>query len=179
MEKLTGQLIDETPDEKLIDVVFQHLLTEGKWVDSTAFESPVQFLFILARFFEDEINNGGYLQFYDNRSCGKYWTKIPEALRLFGASELANLTEQANSFYTQWLNNRVKEGISLDAIFHDNLYQDNTKLWEHLNMIDDITLEKIEEAGLTDRFFELYKRENLEQLETQYIRSHKQDFIDK
>lgn len=47
---------------------------------------------------EAEVNNGGFSQFFDN-SAGNYAAETPDALRLIGAAEMADLVTRAMAVF--------------------------------------------------------------------------------
>lgn len=108
---------------------------------------------------EAEVNNGGYNQFYFNPS-GQFYNHLPEALELVGANKFADLTKRANDTFE-------KENPKITQ------YQDGT-LEGFSKSYDDNPLNKFD-----DEFYDLYKTENLQQIQVDFIRRHKTDFIDK
>ncbi|QEH42687.1 DUF4375 domain-containing protein [Chitinophaga sp. XS-30] len=96
-----------------------------------------------------EVNNGGYNQSYFN-SSRKFYTHLPNALKLIGADKFADLTKQANMIFEKRNHETISQSDDGDP----------------LNKLD-------------DEFFELYKTEDLQQMQAAYIRKHKAAFIDK
>lgn len=159
--ELTDQIIDTTADDNLLQLVFDNLAeklgtnyekeyeTVMRWNKS---RQAIYMIWIL----EAEVNNGGYNQFYFN-SSGQFYKQLPGALQLVGADQFANLTTRAN------------------AVFE----KENKKITQH----QDGTLEGFSKSydenplnKLDDEFYELYKTEDLQQLQIDYIRKHKADF---
>jgi hypothetical protein len=108
---------------------------------------------------EAEVNNGGYNQFYFN-SSGQFYKQLPEALRLIGAYKFADLTIRANNTYE-------KENAKITK------YQDGT-IEGFSKSYDDNPLNKFD-----DEFYDLYKQEDLQKIQVDYIRKHKSAFVDK
>ena len=108
---------------------------------------------------EAEVNNGGYNQFYFN-SSGQFYKHLPDALKLVGADKFAELTKKANNIYEKENTKITKDQDGAIEGFSKS-YDDNP-----LNKFD-------------DEFYELYKTENLQQIQVDFIRKHKTEFIDK
>ncbi|MGN6438005.1 MAG: DMP19 family protein [Agriterribacter sp.] len=108
---------------------------------------------------EAEINNGGFNQFYYN-SSGQYAELTPDALILVGALKFADLTARANQVYK-----KEREKIVT--------HQDGT-LEGFSKSYDDNPLNKFD-----NEFYDLYEEETLQKIQIDFIRNHKQDFIDK
>ena len=108
---------------------------------------------------EGEVNNGGFNQFYFN-SSGEFYKHLPDALRHIGANRYADMTQKANETYE-----RENEKITK--------YQDGT-LEGFSKSYEDNPLDEFDDA-----FYELEEVEDLQQLQIDFIRSHKSDFIDK
>lgn len=109
--------------------------------------------------FEAEVNNGGFNQFYFNPS-GQFYEHIPEALKLVGATQFADLTNRANETFE-------KENRKITK------HQDRT-LEGFSKSYDDNQLNKFD-----DEFYDLHKVEHLQQLQIDFIRKNKKEFIDK
>ncbi|MFD2903804.1 DMP19 family protein [Sphingobacterium anhuiense] len=163
-KELTEQIIDTTSDENLLQVVFDNLSEkippdyEKEYETIMGWNKSRQAIYMIW-VLEAEVNNGGYNQFYFN-SSGQFTTHLTEALRLVGANKFAELTKRANNTFekenpkiTQHQDGRL-EGFSKS-------YDDNA-----LNRFD-------------DEFYNLYKTENLQQTQIEYIRANKKEFIDK
>lgn len=105
---------------------------------------------------EAEVNNGGYSQFYYN-SSGQYYLHLPEALRRVGATQFADLTERANKVFE----------IEKTTIFQNQ----STDPFSESDKDDPLD-------PLDTEFYALYQTENLEQIQVEYIRNHKKEFVD-
>ncbi len=161
-KNLTGQIIDTTSDAKLLQIVVDNL-TEKLPEDYTneyqtvlGWTKSQQAIYIIWSL-EAEVNNGGYNQFYVN-SSGQFAELAPEALKLIGAFKFSDLTARANKLYKKENDKIIK-------------HQDGT-LKGFSESYDDNPLNKID-----DEFYSLYKKEDLYQLQIDYIRNHKEDFI--
>ncbi len=161
---LTEKAIDTTSEDKLLFLVFNVLSQKqaGEYEDEfkkvmswNASQQAIYMIWLL----ESEVNNGGYNQFYYN-SSGQFYKLLPDALKLIGANKFADLTERANKIYEQEKDKITKH--------QDGSVEGFSKSYDNnpLNKLD-------------DEFYNLYKKEDLEKLQIDYIRSHKQDFIDK
>lgn len=163
-KKLTIEIIDKTPDSTLLQVVFDNLIEKLPKDYKKEFETvmswnePRKTIYMIWQL-EAEVNNGGYNQFYFN-SSGQYYNYIPTALKVVGAVKFADLTKKANETYSKE-NKKITEHQDGTMEGFSKSYDDNP-----LNDFD-------------DKFYELYKEENLHQLQTDYIRKHKIDFVDR
>jgi len=161
---LTAQIIDTTSNEELLQTVFNNLIDKisndytKEYQTVLGWTKSQQAIYIIGRL-EAEVNNGGYNQFYFN-SSGQYADLAPDALKLVGASKFANLTIRANEVYK-----RENEKITKQQ---DGSLEGFSKSYDNnpLNKFD-------------DEFYELYKKEDLQKIQINYIRNHKQDFIDR
>ena len=158
---LTENIIDETSDDDLLQIVFDNL--SAKQSDySNEFEIVMswnksrQAIYIIW-LLETEVNNGGFNQFYSN-SSGEFSVFLPEVLKLVGAEKFAVLAKNANDVFE---NENQKITQSQDGTIEgfSKSYEDNP-----LNELDDV-------------FYELYNEENLHQIQIDYIRKHKLDFV--
>lgn len=162
-KKLTEQIIDITSDENLLQVVFDNLYeiqstnykkgyeTVMSWNKS---RQAIYMIWVL----ESEVNNGGYNQFYFN-SSGQFYKHLPEALRLVGANKFAELMENANRIFEKE-NDKITKHQDGTIEGFSKSYDDNP-----LNEFD-------------SEFHELYNAENLQQLQIEFIRKNKIEFID-
>ncbi len=162
--ELTEHIIDTTSDENLLQVVFDNLSGkqpsdyEKEYETLLSWNKSRQAIYMIW-VLEAEVNNGGYNQFYFN-SSGQFYKHLPEALRLVGAHKFADLTKRANETFEK----------------------ENPKITQH----QDGTLEgfsKSYEGNPLNKFdvefYDLYKTENLQQIQVDYIRKNKTEFIDK
>jgi len=163
-KQLTEQIIDTTSDDNLLQVVFDNLSGKQPADSEKEFETVMswnksrQAIYMIWAL-EAEVNNGGYNQFYFN-SSGQFYKHLPDALKFVGANKFADLTKQAN----------------------DTFEKENTKITQH----QDGTLEGFSKSyednplnKFDDEFYNLYKTENLQQIQVDFIRRHKAEFIDK
>lgn len=161
---LTEQIIDKTSDAELLQVVFDNisekLPTDYKKEYDTvlSWSKPRQAIYTIW-WLEAEVNNGGFNQFYAN-SNGQFYKLLPDFLKLIAAHKFSNLTTRANKTYEQENDKITKQQDGTLEGFSKS-YVNNP-----LNKFD-------------DEFYNLYKTENLQKLQVDYIRKHKQEFIDK
>jgi len=159
---LTVQIIDTTSDDELLQVVFDNLIEKlpkdynKEYQTVLTWPKPQQAIYTIW-WLEAEVNNGGYNQFYAN-SSGQFYKLLPGALKLVGAMKFADLTERANKTYESE-NKKITE------------HQDGT-LEGFSKSYDDNPLNKFD-----TEFYDLYKTENLQQLQVDFIRKHKLEFI--
>jgi len=161
---LTEQIIDTTSDDNLLQVVFDNLSEkqpadyEKEYGTVMSWNKSRQAIYMIWAL-EAEVNNGGYNQFYFN-SSGQFYKHLPDVLKLVGANKFADLTQRANETFE-------KENPKIIQ------HQDGT-LEGFSKSYDDNPLNKFD-----DEFYDLYKTENLQQIQLDYIRKNKKDFIDK
>jgi len=163
-KELTSQIIDTTSDEDLLYLVFEYLAEKQPTNYKKEYETVMSWnnsrqAIYMIWMLEAEVNNGGYNQFYFN-SSGQFYKHLPEVLELVGANKFADLTKRANDTFE-------KENPKITQ------YQDGT-LEGFSKSYDDNPLNKFD-----DEFYDLYKTENLQQIQVDFIRRHKTDFIDK
>ncbi len=163
-KELTEQIIETTSDENLLQVVFDNLSEkqttdyEKEYETVMSWNKSRQAIYMIWAL-ESEVNNGGYNQFYSN-SSGQFYKHLSDALKLVGANKFADLTKQANETFE-------KENPKITQ------HQDGT-IEGFSRSYDDNPLNKFD-----DEFYELYKTENLQQLQVNFIRKNKTEFIDK
>jgi len=163
-KELTEQIIDTTSDENLLQVVFDNLAEkqpadyEKKYETVMSWNKSRQAIYMIWAL-EAEVNNGGYNQFYFNPS-GQFYKHLPEALRLVGANKFADLTERANKTFEK----------------------ENDKITKHQDGTIEGFSKSYDDNPLNDfdtEFYDLYKTENMQQIQVDYIRKNKKQFIDK
>lgn len=163
-KELTEQIIDTISDENLLQVIFDNLSEKRPTDYKKEYETVMswnksrQAIYMIWGL-EAEVNNGGYNQFYFN-SSGQFYKHLPQVLRLIGACKFADLTERANNIFE-------KENEQITK-YQDGTIEGFSKSYEN-NPLNDLDAE----------FYELYKTENLQQIQIDYIRKNKKDFIDK
>ncbi|GGZ32436.1 hypothetical protein GCM10007049_27400 [Echinicola pacifica] len=162
-KELTEQIIDSTSDENLLQVIFDNLSEKQPTDYEKEYETvmswnksrkSIYMIWVL----EAEVNNGGYNQFYLNPD-GQFYKHLPEALKLVGASKFANLTEKANKTFESEYEKITKH--------QDGTLEGFSKSYDE-NPLNDFDTE----------FYELYKTENLQQIQVDFIRKNKKEFID-
>ena len=161
---LTTAIIEATPDDKLLQVIFDNLWSKLVNDYSKEYETvtswnrsrqAIYFIWIL----EGDVNNGGFNQFYFN-SSGQFNKFLPDALQLVGADQYAGLIKRANNIF-ELENKKITEHQDGTLEGFSKSYNDNP-----LNKLD-------------REFYELHEKEDLQKLRINYIRSYKKDFIDK
>ena len=163
-KELTEQNIDSTSDDNLLQVVFDNLSEklpddyEKEYETVMTWNKSRKAIYMIWAL-EAEVNNGGYNQFYSN-SSGQFYKGLPEALRLVGANGFADLTQRANDLFE-------KENEKITK-HQDGTIEGFSKSYED-NPLNDLDTE----------FYELYESEKLMQIQVDYIRQNKNDFIDK
>jgi hypothetical protein len=163
-KKLTEQIIDKTSDDNLLQTVFDNLSEKLPNDYTMEYEAVItwnksrQAIYTIWTL-EGEVNNGGYNQFYAN-SSGQFYKLLPDALKLIGASKFSDLTKRANDIFEKENPNIIKRQDGTLEGFSES-YENNS-----LNKFD-------------DEFYSLYKHENLQKIQVDYIRKHKLEFIDK
>lgn len=161
---LTEEIIDTTSDENLLQVVFDNLSEkqpadyENEYETVMSWNKSRQAIYMIWAL-EAEVNNGGYNQFYFNLS-GQFYKNLPDVLKLVGANKFADLTKRANETFEKE-NTKISQHQDGTLEGFSKSYNDNP-----LNKYD-------------DEFYDLYKTENLQQIQVDYIRKNKTDFIDK
>ncbi|MEO7488816.1 MAG: DUF4375 domain-containing protein [Ferruginibacter sp.] len=160
---LTTQIIDTTSDDELLQTVFDNLIAKfpndyrKEYQTVLGWTKSQQAIYIIWCL-EAEVNNGGYNQFYYNPS-GQYADLAPDALKLIGALNFADLTARANEVYKNDNEKITKE-------------QDGT-LEGFSKSYDDNPLGEFDDA-----FYDLSMKEDLQKIQVDFIRNHKQEFID-
>ncbi|MGJ1291316.1 MULTISPECIES: DMP19 family protein [Sphingobacterium] len=160
---LTEQIIDTTSDDILLEVVYDNLFRKLSPAYDKEYEIVLswnksrQAIYMISQL-EGEVNNGGYNQFYFN-SSGQFAAALPEALKLVGATQFADLTERANSTFE-----KEKSKITEDQ---DGTVEGFSKSYENnpLNKFD-------------EEFYKLNDAKNLQKILVDYIRKNKKEFID-
>jgi hypothetical protein len=163
-KELTEQIIDTISDENLLQVVFDNLSEkqladfEKEYETVMSWNKSRQAIYMIWAL-EAEVNNGGYNQFYFN-SSGQFYKHLPEALRLVGANKFADLTEKANKTFEK----------------------ENEKITKHQDGTIEGFSKSYDDNPLNDfdtEFYERYQTENLQQIQVDYIRKNKKEYIDK
>jgi len=161
---LSGEIIDKTPNDELLQVIFDNLCEKfpkdytKEYSTLLTFSKSLQTIYVIW-WLEAEVNNGGFNQYYAN-SSGQYATMVPDALMLIGAKKFAELVSKANFIY-ETENERITR-------YQDGTVEGFSKSYKENPLSD-----------CDDVFFELYKTEKLYNLQIEFIRKNKLDFIDK
>lgn len=158
---LTAELIDATPDNELMQIVFDNLTTKpfavSEYATVMSWNKSRQAIYMIW-VLEGEVNNGGYNQFYSN-SSGQFYKHLPDALKLVGANQFAALTEKANATYEKEYEKITRHQDGTTEGFGKS-YEDNP-----LNEFD-------------TEFYALYQTEDIQKIQIEFIREHKSEFVD-
>jgi hypothetical protein len=163
-KELTEQIIDATADENLLQVIFDNLSEklpadyDKEYETVMTWNKSRQAIYMIWAL-EAEVNNGGYNQFYFN-SSGQFYKHLPDALKLVGATKFADLTKRANETFEK----------------------ENPKITQHQDGTIEGFSKSYDDNPLNDfdtEFYGLYKTENLQQIQVNYIRKNQKEFIDK
>jgi len=162
-KSLTTNIIDTTPDDDLVQSIFDILILRFPKDYTKEYQTVLgwtksQQAIYITWYLEAEVNNGGFNQFYYNPG-GQYAGLIPGALELIGASNFADLTIRANEVY-QRENDKITRQQDGSLAGFSKSYDDNP-----LNKFD-------------EEFHVLNKGGRLQNIQVDYIRNHKEDFID-
>ncbi|MGE6355326.1 DMP19 family protein [Flavobacterium sp. NPDC079362] len=161
--KLSEEIIDNTSDDKLLQLVFDNLSQknfedyENEFANVMSWNKSKQAIYMIWTL-ESEVNNGGYNQFYFN-SSGQFYKYLPDALKLVGANKYAELTKRGNEIFEKE-NPKITQHQDGTIEGFSKSYEDNP-----LNKFD-------------EEFYKLYETENLQQLQVDFIIKHKTEFID-
>jgi hypothetical protein len=162
--KLTEQIIDNISNDRLLQLILDNLLQRQSTDYTKQYETVMswnksrQAIYMIWGL-EEEVNNGGYNQFYYN-STGQYYKHLPNALKLVGANRFSDLTQRANVTFEKE-NPKIRQHQDGTIEGFSKSYEDNP-----LNKFD-------------YEFFDLYNKEDLQKIQVDFIRKHKIEFIDK
>jgi hypothetical protein len=162
--KFTEETIDKISDENLLLEVYDNISLKLPKDYKKEYESVIklskseQAIYMIWGL-EAEINNGGFNQYFFN-SSGQFAELTPDALKLVGAVKFAELTEKANRIY-KTENDKITKHQDGTIDGFSKSYDENP-----LNELD-------------DEFYALYDKEKLHDLQIEYIRKNKKDFIEK
>lgn len=162
-KELTEDIIDTTPDDQLVQTVFDNLAEKLPQDYSKEYETVLTFTKAQQAIYViwclvAEVDNGGFNQFYFNYS-GQFAKLVPDALRLIKANKFADLVTRANETYE-----REKAIITKDQ---DGTLGGFSKSYNNNPL-----------SGFDDTFYDLEKIEDLQQLQINFIRNNKTDFTD-
>jgi hypothetical protein len=161
---LTIAIIDQTKDEKLLELVYDDLASRiakdmsNEYSVVMNFNKSQQAIYVIWGL-QAEVENGGFNQYYYN-SSGQFAKLAPSALKLVEANQFTQLVTRANKiFETESKNIKKQQDGTLGGF--SKSYENNP-----LNKLD-------------KEFYALETKENLETLQVDYIRKHKGEFVDK
>ncbi|WP_420573928.1 DMP19 family protein [Kordia sp.] len=161
---LTSKDIDIITDENLEQAIFDNIYENIKENLSNELQNIRKLTkgqqgFWATWILEGEVNNGGFNQFYFN-SSGQFAEMAEKGFMMMGAKKHAELTSKANKIYLENKDKLTK--------FDDGTVENFSKSYENnpLNALD-------------TEFYELGNEENFSELRIKYIRTHKNEFINK
>jgi hypothetical protein len=158
---LTVEIIDNTPDDKLLQTIIDNLYEKIPKDYSKEYQTVLswsvsqQAIYFITNL-DGEVNNGGFNQWYYN-SSGQFAKFTPDALKLIGAIKFSELVTRANRIY-RIENEKITK-------HQDGTIEGFSKSYED-NPLD----------GLDSEYYDL--KEDLQGLQIEFIRKHKNDFID-
>ena len=125
-KKLTKEIIESTPDENLLQLIFDNvaeIIKDKNELDTLKKLSIGQQAHYSVWIVEGEVNNGGFYQFYQNLN-GEFAPMAIEGFKIFGAFKHAELMEKAHK-----LADSFESGIDglpdLDTIFYSLEKEEN------------------------------------------------------
>lgn len=162
LSNITADYIDSNSGEELTSTVYLRLLetlpNDYEKIDQhiLAWSEPKQTIYVINRL-RNEVYNGGFNQYYYNLSY-PFYKVTPDALKRVGAQQYAKLATAANKTYE-------KEFKKITAS-QDGTIEGFSKSYENNPL-----------SQFDDAFYALEKKENLDQLMSDYIKKNKQEFI--
>lgn len=161
-KQLSKEIIEQTSDENLIQTIYDNIEThfsENELYKSENIKklSKGQQAIFSIWVLEAEVNNGGFNQLYFNWDYA-YAQMAYEGLKYIKADKFAELVKKANQTYIE-----IKE--TLDQ-------QNDGTIEGFMNSYEDNPLNKFDEE-----FYELYKNENLHNIQIKYIRKNYSEFV--
>jgi hypothetical protein len=160
-KELTVEIIDNTSDDKLLQTIIDNLYAKypedyTKEYETVLSWSPSRQAIYFIWSLDGEVNNGGFNQWYYN-SSGQFAKFTPDALKLVGANEFADLVMKANNIY-KIENEKITKHQDGTIEGFSKSYEDNP-----LGELDSV-------------YYAL--KEDLQQLQIEYIRKNKTQFVD-
>ena len=166
--ELTLQILDSVHDDNLEQTIINNIFSKQDSIGSNdknysiikSLSKGRQAVFATWGL-EAEVNNGGFNQyFYNFSTSGQYAEEAADGFVLIGANKYANLTQRAIDLYMK----NIK--------YFEN-YKDGT-LESFSKSYDNNPLDKLDKE-----FYALDSVEHMSKLRIDYIRKHKNEFIDK
>jgi hypothetical protein len=166
--ELTLQILDSVHDDNLEQTIIDNIFSKQDSIGSNDKNySIIKSLSkgrqaVFANWgLEAEVNNGGFNQyFYNFSTSGQYTEEATDGFVLIGANKHANLTQRALDLY-------------MKNIKYFEKYKDGT-LKSFSKSYDNNPLDKLDKE-----FYALDSVEHISKLRIDYIRKHKNEFIDK
>ena len=166
--ELTLQILDSVHDDNLEQTIIDNIFSKQNSIGSNdknysiikSLSKGRQAVFATWGL-EAEVNNGGFNQyFYNFSTSGQYAEEAADGFVLIGANKHANLTQRAIDLY-------------MKNIKYFEKYKDGT-LESFSKSYDNNPLDKLDKE-----FYALDSVEHISKLRIDYIRKHKNEFIDK
>jgi hypothetical protein len=159
---LTTEIVSKIKDEELEQAIFDNISInmegdqrEEREIVKTL--TPGQRAIYVTWIVESEVNNGGFNQFYFN-SSGQLADMGEEAFEIIGAHKFAAIVKQSNLIYDE-----IKEDLEK---YNDGTTESFSKSYNG-NPLND----------LDEKFYNLYKSEQLNQIKIKYIRNNVKEFV--
>jgi len=110
---LTVEIIDQTSDENLVQVISDNLNEKLPKDNNKEYQTVLSWNISRQAIYatwllEYEVYMGGFNQYFLN-SSGTYAELTPKALKLIGATEIANLVAKANKIFKQEYDKKTKQ----------------------------------------------------------------------
>jgi len=161
-EELTPEILSQVSGSQLEQIVFQNILSTIKHSDEEYIEavkslSHSKRVVFVIHIIEKEVNNGGFNQFYFNRTK-QFGAMAEDAFESIGAFKFAEIVKAANLFYSVIEKDLEKYDDGSLESFSES-YSDNP-----LNELD-------------HKFYQLYNEEPLDQLLIRFIRTHIKELL--
>ena len=131
--------------------VYEHICDKCEYGDSIEKLNEYERVFFVAQVVEAEVNNGGFLQFFDN-SSGNFANEIVDSFTKIGALKTAKICEKAVAVFNGYIpTDRDERGDLLESLDCDEILDE-----------------------CDDEFYEY--EDNLEELNIEYIKTHSEFF---
>lgn len=153
---LTLESIKSLDDIELNTSIFEDIDSKIEKGSNNAIH-PAQTAFFAMRLVENEVNNGGFNQFYFNKNPMIAELAI-EGFKIYGAPKFSELIKESFKIF-----NSIKDDLKK---YNDGTAESFSKSYDNnpLNNLD-------------KKFQDLYKEENLEKISAKFIRTHPEAFL--
>lgn len=155
---LSGKVITNYNDGEIYEQITSKI-TNGNIEDQVVKMSMGRQMIFLTISLEDEVNNGGFNQFFWNYTVSLSQIAL-KGYELIGAINLAKIVNEAINIYSEELPKNYKSKKKNSTNSFDESYSET-------------------QCGkLDEKFLELVKTENPTKLRIAYIKSHKDEFVE-